>query len=150
MFTWLALALKWVTLSAATSSSVSLLFAFPFPFPNPAFFLSFSLPGFFTKLLFWFLRFISYFTFHFTLLFWVSGRAWCCGNSLNTERMDMEKHDLSDVTVVGDPQLLQKKVSTIRMAGPARLQVIFVFFHIPYPIFYLFKSVLSCCIHILE
>ncbi|KAB5529903.1 hypothetical protein DKX38_019984 [Salix brachista] len=33
-------------------------------------------------------------------------------------------HDLSKVTVVGDPQLLQKKIDAVRLAGPSKLQVI--------------------------
>ncbi|KAJ4849634.1 hypothetical protein Tsubulata_017743 [Turnera subulata] len=36
----------------------------------------------------------------------------------------MEGHDLSKVTVVDDPQLLQDKISAVRRAGPAKLQVI--------------------------
>lgn len=37
----------------------------------------------------------------------------------------MESQDLSKFTIKGDPQLLQNKISQIRMAGPSKLQVLF-------------------------
>ncbi|KAJ6901579.1 hypothetical protein NC651_019372 [Populus alba x Populus x berolinensis] len=36
--------------------------------------------------------------------------------------MEEGHHDLSKVTVAGDPQLLQNKVNAVRLAGPAKLQ----------------------------
>ncbi|KAJ6986571.1 hypothetical protein NC653_019939 [Populus alba x Populus x berolinensis] len=39
--------------------------------------------------------------------------------------MEEGHHDLSKVTVAGDPQLLQNKVNTVRLAGPAKLQSFF-------------------------
>ncbi|KAL3581216.1 hypothetical protein D5086_015548 [Populus alba] len=38
--------------------------------------------------------------------------------------MEEGHHDLSKVTVAGDPQLLQNKVNAVRLAGPTKLQVI--------------------------
>ncbi|CAK7325174.1 unnamed protein product [Dovyalis caffra] len=38
--------------------------------------------------------------------------------------MEEGHHDLSKDTVVGDPQLLQKKIDAVRLGGPAKLQVI--------------------------
>ncbi|XP_021901359.1 7-methylguanosine phosphate-specific 5'-nucleotidase A [Carica papaya] len=49
---------------------------------------------------------------HFTL------RVWYCRGS------EMEGRDLSGVTVIGDPQSLENKISAIRAAGAAKLQVI--------------------------
>jgi len=42
--------------------------------------------------------------------------------------MEAGHHDLSKVTVVGDPQLLQRKIDAVCLAGPAKLQV-FIFFY---------------------
>ena len=43
------------------------------------------------------------------------------------KKMEEGHHDLSKVTVAGDPQLLQNKVNAVYLAGPAKLQV-FLFF----------------------
>ena len=43
------------------------------------------------------------------------------------KKMEAGHHDLSKVTVAGDPQLLQKKIVAVRLAGPSKLQV-FLFF----------------------
>ncbi|KAJ6717440.1 5'-NUCLEOTIDASE [Salix purpurea] len=40
------------------------------------------------------------------------------------KKMEAGHHDLSKVTVAGDPQLLQKKIDAVRLAGPSKLQVI--------------------------
>ncbi|KAJ4720535.1 5'-nucleotidase [Melia azedarach] len=50
-------------------------------------------------------------------------RVCCCGDSFSAGKV-MENHDLSKVTVMGNPDLLQKKISEIRLAGPSKLQVI--------------------------
>lgn len=58
-------------------------------------------------------------------------RVWFCGGRFE-DRLEMEGNSvpLSDgcvEVVVGDPQLLDKKISAIRTAGPAKLQVLFSF-----------------------
>ncbi|KAK9283737.1 hypothetical protein L1049_011987 [Liquidambar formosana] len=52
-------------------------------------------------------------------------RVWCCGNSYRNQG-EMEEVDGSKVceVVVGDAELLEKKIAAIRTAGPAKLQVI--------------------------
>lgn len=50
-------------------------------------------------------------------------RVWnrCC-----SAQNKMENQDLSKFTITGDPQSLQNKISQIRMAGPSKLQVLFL------------------------
>ncbi|GAV72770.1 UMPH-1 domain-containing protein, partial [Cephalotus follicularis] len=48
----------------------------------------------------------------------------CISYINNRNQIQMEHHDLSKVTVVHDMQLLHSKISAIRTAGPAKLQVI--------------------------
>lgn len=45
-------------------------------------------------------------------------------------RIEMEEHEhqLSKLTVIGDPQLLDQKIAAIRSAGPSKLQVLRFFF----------------------
>ena len=65
----------------------------------------------------------------FILLFFFC-RVLCCGYSSKNQvkKMEAGHHDLSKVTVVGDPQLLQRRIDAVRLAGPTKLQV-FLFFY---------------------
>ncbi|KAI5578184.1 hypothetical protein BDE02_08G012200 [Populus trichocarpa] len=55
-----------------------------------------------------------------------NSRVFCCGYSFRNQVKKMEEghHDLSKVTVAGDPQLLQNKVNAVYLAGPAKLQAV--------------------------
>ncbi|XP_011024137.1 PREDICTED: 7-methylguanosine phosphate-specific 5'-nucleotidase A [Populus euphratica] len=55
-----------------------------------------------------------------------NSRVLCSGYSSKNQvkKMEAGHHDLSKVTVFGDPQLLQRKIDAVRLAGPAKLQVI--------------------------
>lgn len=56
------------------------------------------------------------------LLFQINSKVWCSGET-NRNQVEMEETD-SEFVVVDDPELFQKKKAAIRLAGPAKLQVI--------------------------
>ncbi|XP_057980159.1 uncharacterized protein LOC131165978 isoform X4 [Malania oleifera] len=61
----------------------------------------------------------------FTLSSRFNSRVWCCsGRGRPGDHMEELDPSKECEAVVGDPQLLQKKIAAIQMAGPAKLQVI--------------------------
>lgn len=62
----------------------------------------------------------------------IVNRVWCCSQSgKNQAQMEqvVVNGSESHLVVVDNPNLLQKKMSAIRLAGPAKLQVLFPFFY---------------------
>ncbi|XP_057463228.1 uncharacterized protein LOC130753261 isoform X1 [Actinidia eriantha] len=58
----------------------------------------------------------------------INPRVWCCSyrnrNQIEMEQIGVEDSNGSSVVVVGDKEMLEKKIAAIRLAGPAKLQVI--------------------------